>query len=176
MEPTTPTSAPEAAVPKPTKSRETTFKKYGTRSPVMDSLRTFLGLNNNTRLVIKKDGNGEVRRMVGAVVMRKDQDGQDDGYVAMPQLAISIDRRIPRGRLTVFLEGDPEPVTTRDPRGLSSNQVGRIVGHFYASLYRKASVLPMGLDGRKALRWGLIILALFLVGKWALDNGWFGWL
>lgn len=78
---------------------------------------------HSTAIVLEIKGDIDVQPIGGHFVPSK-----TGTYGAQTQARFWLDRDIPSGWLTVFVEGDAEPVTTRKPVGYSSTTLAYMAG------------------------------------------------
>ncbi|MHB8632758.1 MAG: hypothetical protein ACYDBQ_02155 [Thermoplasmatota archaeon] len=80
-----------------------------------------------TGIVLNRNGSAHVATIKEASFKANG----DERYVAEPVGRFWIQKRIPRGWVQVYVQGDPEPVTTREPKGYGAEMLESLVGPWY---------------------------------------------
>lgn len=141
-------------------------------NPAVASWADHLMIRKPRAIIIQRNGTIDLRVMRGKYVLRKDEAGVEEAFVAESESRLWLPRTVRRGWVTVYVQGDPEPVTTREPRGMGTVLLGRLIGQFYPSLFRKAMRLPGFLDSKTLTKWLLIAGGLAVAYYLAHTNGW----
>lgn len=80
----------------------------------------------DTVLVLGRNGRATLPREHGPTVQ-----GPNGGlHVREAGARFWVPRRIPAGWLTIYVEGDPEPITTREPLGYGDKTLEMLVGKY----------------------------------------------
>ncbi|HUR61949.1 MAG TPA: hypothetical protein VM286_06250 [Candidatus Thermoplasmatota archaeon] len=97
-------------------------------------------------------------------------------YVCDPQLRFWNPESIPAGFVTLHVQGDPEPVTTRRPRGYGSEILWLLVGSWWQHLFGATDLPPEDtkMDWFKIALYAGIGVAVLVLGYIAYTQGWFG--
>lgn len=80
---------------------------------------------NSTALILQKKGDVEIVKVEGQKV-----DASSGAYVVETAKKFWIGRRIPVGWLTVYVEGNPDPVSERPPIGYDAQTVEVLTGPY----------------------------------------------